>query len=98
VIVDKHILSEILDDKLEKFVAPLYTKIAELEAELEKRSIDHLHTIDETKERLKCDESTLYRWRIKGVLKAHAIESRVYFKESSIQEALILIKSKKYLL
>ena len=96
--MDKHILSEILDDKLEKFVAPLFAKIADLEAELEKRSIDHLHTIDETKERLKCDESTLYRWRIKGVLKAHAIESRVYFKESSIQEALILIKSKKYLL
>lgn len=96
--VDKHILSQMLDDKLEKFVAPLYAKIAHLEAELEKRSIDHLHTIEETEERLKCDESTLYRWRKKGVLKAHAIESRVYFKESSIQEALILIKSKKQLL
>ena len=96
--VDKHILSQILDDKLEKFVAPLYAKIAELEAELEKRSIDHLHTIEETKSRLKCDESTLYRWRKKGVLKAHAIGSRVYFKESSIQEALILIKLKKHLL
>ena len=96
--MDKHILSEILDDKLEKHVAPLYDRIAKLEAELEKRSIDHLYDIDETKKRLKCDKSTLYRWRKKGVLKAHAIESRVYFKESSIQEALILIKSKKHLL
>lgn len=94
-IVDKHILSEILDDKLEKFVAPLYAKIADLEAELEKRSIDHLHDIDETKKRLKCDESTLYRWREKGLLKAHAIGSRVYFKESSIQSALIEILPKK---
>ena len=93
--VDKHILSQMLDDKLEKFVAPLHAKIAHLEAELEKRSIDHLHTIDETKERLKCDESTIYRWRKKGVLKAHAIESRVYFKESSIQSALIEILPKK---
>ena len=93
--VDKHILSQILDDKLEKFVAPLYAKIAHLEAELEKRSIDHLHTIEETKSRLKCDESTLYRWRKKGVLKAHAIESRVYFKETSIQEALVEILPKK---
>ena len=93
--VDKHILSQMLDDKLEKFVAPLHAKIAHLEAELEKRSIDHLHTIDETKERLKCDESTLYRWRKKGVLKAHAIESRVYFKESSIQSALIEVLPKK---
>ena len=84
-----------LDDKLEKFVAPLHAKLAHLEAELEKRSIDHLHTIDETKERLKCDESTLYRWRKKGVLKAHAIESRVYFKESSIQSALIEVLPKK---
>jgi excisionase family DNA binding protein len=95
VIVDKHILSEILDDKLEKFVAPMYAKIAELEAELEKRSIDYLHTVDEAKERLKCDESTLYRWREKGVLKAHAIGSRIYFKESSIQEALVEILPKK---
>ena len=87
-----------LDDKLEKFVAPLHAKIAHLEAELAKRSIDHLHTVAETKERLKCNESTLSRWRDKGVLKAHAIGSRVYFKDSSIQEALILIKSKKYLL
>ena len=94
-IVDKHILSEIFDDKLEKFVAPLYNEIAELKAELEKRSIDHLHTVDETKERLKCDESTLYRWRVKGVLKAHAIGSRVYIKESSIQEALVEILPKK---
>ena len=93
--MDRHILSQMLDDKLEKFVAPLHAKIAHLEAELEKRSIDHLHTIDETKERLKCDESTLYRWRKKGVLKAHAIESRVYFKESSIQSALIEILPKK---
>ncbi len=93
--VDKHILSQMLDDKLEKFVAPLHAKIAHLEAELEKRSIDHLHTNEETKRRLKCDESTLYRWRKKRVLKAHAIESRVYFKESSIQSALIEIKPKK---
>lgn len=93
--MDKHILSEMLDDKLEKFVAPLYAEIAELKAELKKRSIDHLYDIDETKKRLKCDESTLYRWRKKGVLKAHAIESRVYFKESSIQEALIEILPKK---
>ena len=96
--MDKHILSEILDDKLEKFVAPLYAKIAYLEAELAKKSFDHLHTVAETKERLKCNESTLSRWREKGLLKAHAIGSRVYFKESSIQEALILLKSKKHLL
>ena len=91
--MDKHILSEILDDKLEKFVSPLYAKIAQLEAELAKKSIDHLHTIAETKERLKCNESTLSRWRKKDVLKAHAIGSRVYFKESSIQNALIEINS-----
>lgn len=93
--MDKHILSEMLDDKLKKFVAPLYAEIAQLKAELKKRSIDHLHTVDEAKERLKCDESTLYRWREKGVLKAHAIGSRVYFKESSIQEALVEILTKK---
>ena len=93
--MDKHILSQMLDDKLEKFVAPLYAKTEELEAELARKSIDPLHTIDETKKRLKCDESTLYRWRNEGKITAHAIGSRVYYKESSIQEALIEIKPKK---
>lgn len=78
-----------LDDKLERFVGPLCAKIARLEAELAKKSIDHLYTVAETKERLKCNESTLSRWREKGLLKAHAIGSRVYYKESSIQEALV---------
>ena len=93
--MDKHILSQILDDKLERFVAPLYDKIAQLEAELAKKSKDPLLTVDETKKSLKCDESTLYRWRNEGKIKAHAIGSRVYFKESSIKEALIEIKPKK---
>ena len=47
-IVAKHILSQILDDKLERFVAPLYDKIAQLEVELAKKSKDPLHTVDET--------------------------------------------------
>jgi excisionase family DNA binding protein len=93
--VDKHILSQMLDDKLEKFVAPLYDKIAHLEGELLKKSIDHIHTVAEAKERLSCNESTLSRWREQGVLKAHSIGSRVFFKESSIQDALIEIKPKK---
>lgn len=93
--VDKHILSQMLDDKLEKFVAPLYAKIAHLEGELLKKSIDPIHTVADAKERLNCNESTLSRWREKGALKAHSIGSRVFFKESSIQDALIEIKPKK---
>jgi len=84
-----------LDDKLEKFVAPLYAKIAHLESELLKKSIDPIHTVADAKERLNCNESTLSRWREKGALKAHSIGSRVFFKESSIQDALIEIKPKK---
>ena len=93
--MEKHILSQILDDKLEKFVAPLYAKIAHLEGELLKKSIDPIHTVADAKERLNCNESTLSRWREKGALKAHSIGSRVFFKESSIQDALIEIKPKK---
>ena len=93
--MDKHILSEILDDKFERFVVLLNDKIAGLEDELAKKSNDPLYTVDETKKLLKCDESTLYRWRNDGKIKAHAIGSRVYFKKSSIQEALIEIMPKK---
>lgn len=44
-IVDKHILLQILDDKLERFVAPLYDKIAQLEAELENKNNDPLYIL-----------------------------------------------------
>lgn len=37
---------------------------------------------------LKIDQSTLHHWRNKGILQAHGIGNRVYFKRSEIEEYL----------
>ena len=44
---------------------------------------------------LEIDLSTLHRWTQQGKIKAHAIGNRIYYKDSSIEEALIEIKPKK---
>jgi excisionase family DNA binding protein len=51
-----------------------------------------LLTREQTAKRFNVDLSTLHRWTRQGKIVAHAIGSRIYYKESSIQGALIKIK------
>ena len=44
---------------------------------------------------LEIDLSTLHRWTQQGKIKAHAIGNRIYYKDSSIEEALVEILPKK---
>ncbi len=58
--------------------------------------IDRLNSREKTaKDILDIDLSTLHRWTQQGKIKAHAIGNRIYYKDSSIEEALIEIVSKK---
>ena len=57
---------------------------------------DCLNSREKTaKEILDVDLSTLHRWTQQGKIKAHAIGNRIYYKDSSIEEALIEILPKK---
>jgi hypothetical protein len=57
---------------------------------------DCLNSREKTaKEILDVDLSTLHRWTQQGKIKAHAIGNRIYYKDSSIEEALVLISPKK---
>jgi excisionase family DNA binding protein len=58
-----------------------------------KKFVDPLFSREEASERLKIDLSTLHRWTRQGKISAHAIGARIYYKESSIQDALIKINS-----
>jgi len=81
-----------LEELVQEITRPLLGKIDALEARIEKRE-DVLWTREETSERLKIDLSTLSRWTRQGKITAHSIGARIYYKESSIQEALITLKS-----
>jgi hypothetical protein len=57
---------------------------------------DRLNSREKTaKEILEVDLSTLHRWTQQGKIKAHAIGNRIYYKDSSIEEALVVILPKK---
>ena len=58
--------------------------------------LDRLNNREKTAtEILDVDLSTLHRWTKQGKIKAHAIGNRIYYKDSSIEEALIEMLPKK---
>tara|TARA_B110000503_G_scaffold9847_2_gene13291 strand:+ start:1262 stop:1546 length:285 start_codon:yes stop_codon:yes gene_type:complete len=55
----------------------------------EKSNAEVFYTREETADRFKINLSTLHRWTKSGKIIPHAIGARIYYKESSIQQALI---------
>jgi len=69
---------------------------ASYEESLSNNEVDRLNSREKTaKDILDVDLSTLHRWTQHGKIKAHAIGNRIYYKDSSIEEALIEILPKK---
>jgi len=63
---------------------------------LSNTEVDRLNSREKTAiDILDVDLSTLHRWTQQGKIKAHAIGNRIYYKDSSIEEALIEILPKK---
>jgi len=63
---------------------------------IKKVETDHLNSREKTaKDILDVDLSTLHRWTQQGKIKAHAIGNRIFYKDSSIEEALVEILPKK---
>ena len=81
-------LKTLFKELLEQEISPLKDASA-------KKLVDPLFSREETSERLKIDLSTLHRWTRQGKISAHAIGARIYYKESSIQDALVKIESKR---
>ena len=69
---------------------------ASYEESLSNNEVDRLNSREKTaKDILDVDLLTLHRWTQQGKIKAHAIGNRIYYKDSSIEEALIEILPKK---
>ena len=67
----------------------LRSELEALKEQITKYKAEVFYTREETTERLKIDVSTLHRWTKSGKIIPHAIGARIYYKESSIQQALI---------
>jgi len=81
-------LKTLFKELLEKEISPLKDASA-------KKSVDPLFSRQEASRRLKIDLSTLHRWTSQGKISAHSIGARIYYKESSIQDALVKVESKR---
>ena len=72
-------------------------ELSSLTDSLSNTEVDRLNSREKTaKDILDVDLSTLHRWTQQGKVKAHAIGNRIYYKDSSIEEALVEIKSKNH--
>ena len=72
-------------------------ELSSLTDSLSNSEVDRLNSREKTaKDILDVDLSTLHRWTQQGKVKAHALGNRIYYKDSSIEEALVEIKSKNH--
>ena len=81
----KQLIKEVIQKELASYEESLSNTEADRLNSREKTAIDILDV----------DLSTLHRWTQQGKIKAHAIGNRIYYKDSSIEEALVEIKPKK---
>ena len=94
--MEKLILSQFSKEDLQEILLkPILGRIEKIETEYEKTNIDPVLTREQTAKRFNVDLSTLHRWTQQGKIKAHAIGNRIYYKDSSIQEALVEILPNK---
>ena len=71
-------------------------ELASYEESLSKTEVDRLNSRKKTAKKIfDVNLSTLHRWTQQGRIKAHAIGNRIYYKDSSIEEALVEILPKK---
>lgn len=91
--MDKLVISQFSKEELQEILLkPILGRIEKIEADFEKSNIDPVFTREQTAKRFNVDLSTLHRWTKQGKIVSHAIGSRIYYKECSIQGALIKIK------
>lgn len=72
-------------------------ELASFEESLSHTELDRLNSRKKTAKKIfDVNLSTLHRWTQQGRIKAHAIGNRIYYKDSSIEEALVELKSKNH--
>lgn len=82
-------LIEITPEQLRKDISQdLQNHIEVLKKEFQPKEPDELMTINEAKDMLKVDRSTIYNWIKRGKLRQYGLGARVYLKRSEILAAI----------
>jgi predicted DNA-binding transcriptional regulator AlpA len=94
--------NEITFDNMPQAVAKVYEEVSliksgieELRKNYEPKIPTELLTVQEVAKLLKVDRSTLWNWQQKQTLVPYGIGARVYYRRSDIENALILLGTKK---
>ena len=89
------ILRELSPEQITSLFAGLQNQLSELKVNFQPKQPTELLTRNEVSELLKCDLSTLHNWVKKGKLIPYGIGSRIYFKRTDIENALVCLNKKK---
>lgn len=89
------ILHDVNPEQITSLFEGLQNQLTELKANFQPVKPTELLTRNEVSELLKCDLSTLHNWVKKGKLTPYGIGSRIYFKRTDIENALVCLAKKK---
>ena len=83
-------ITQLSPEDLKDILKELFrSELEALKKQNEKSNAEVFYTREETADRFKIDISTLHRWTKSGKIIPHAIGARIYYKETSIQQALV---------
>ena len=83
-------ITQLSPEDLKDLLKELFrSELDTLKEQITKSKSQVFYTREETADRFKIDISTLHRWTKSGKIIPHAIGARIYYKESSIQQALV---------
>ena len=69
------------------------TQLKDLKKHFEPKTPTEYLTRQEVATMLSIDLSTLHNWKTKGILKAHQIGGRVFYKRTEIENAIVELKN-----
>jgi len=85
------IIQEVTHEQLDDYFKRIFHEINEIKLNFQPKEPSEFLTREEVVKMLKCDQSTLHNWTVKGKLTKHCLGNRVYYKRSEIEAAIIAI-------
>ncbi len=85
------LIHNITAEQIESLFKDIQRQLKEIKVNFQPKTPDELLTRNEVAAMLKVDLSTIHKWCVKGKLIPLGIGSRVYFRRSDIEAALVPI-------
>ena len=83
-------ITQLTPEDLKDILKELFrSELEALKKQNKKSNAEVFYSREETADRFKINLSTLHRWTKSGKIIPHAIGARIYYKETSIQQALV---------